>query len=119
MDRAEVERKIVEALRKVHDPEIPVNVYDLGLVYKIDIDVENKKVHVDMTITSIGCPVAYAIIDDAEAAIKEALGEDWEVNVELVMEPPWTPAKITEEGRKMLEELYGYDIVGEWIKQMS
>ncbi len=119
MDKAEVEKKIVEALRNVHDPEIPVNVYDLGLVYKIDVDPEKKKVYVEMTITSIGCPVAYAIIDDAEAAIKEALGEDWEVTVELVMEPPWTPAKITEEGRKMLEELYGYDIVGEWIKQMG
>ncbi len=115
----EVRNKIIEALRKVHDPEIPVNVYDLGLVYKLEIDENAKKVYVEMTITSIGYPVAYAMIDDAEAAIKEALGDDWDVKVELVMEPPWTPAKITPEGRKMLEELYGYDIVGEWIKQMT
>ena len=119
MDVEDIKNKIVEALRKVHDPEIPVNVYDLGLVYKIDVNPDEKKVYIEMTITSIGCPVAYAIIDDAESAVKEALGSDWNVHVELVMEPPWTPAKITQEGRKMLEELYGYDIVGEWIKQMT
>ncbi len=119
MNPEEIKNKIIDALRKVHDPEIPVNVYDLGLVYKIDVDVNEKKVYIEMTITSIGCPVAYAIIDDAESSVKEALGDDWKVTVELVMDPPWTPAKITPEGRKMLEDLYGYDIVGEWIRQMT
>lgn len=119
MDEESIKNMVIESLRNVHDPEIPVNVYDLGLVYKVDIDPAKKKVYIEMTITSIGCPVAYAIIDDAESAVKGALGGDWKVSVELVLEPPWTPAKITPDGRRMLAELYGYDIVGEWIKQMT
>ncbi|RLF01296.1 MAG: phenylacetic acid degradation protein, partial [Thermoprotei archaeon] len=113
----ELKGKVIEALKNVYDPEIPVNIYDLGLVY--DVAVEDKKVIIKMTVTTPACPVAFMILDAAEASVKEALDADYEVEAELILDPPWTPLRITEEGRKELKEIYGYDIVEEWIKQMG
>ncbi|MEN2974018.1 MAG: iron-sulfur cluster assembly protein [Candidatus Caldarchaeales archaeon] len=107
--------KVVEALKNVYDPEIPVNVYDLGLVYKIDIDDEGR-VNVDMTLTAPGCPIATMILMTAENSIREKIPEAKEVNVNLVFEPPWTPLKVTPEGREALKKLLGYDLVEEWMK---
>ncbi|MDK2463723.1 MAG: iron-sulfur cluster assembly protein, partial [Candidatus Korarchaeota archaeon] len=67
----EIRRRVIEALKGTFDPEIPVNVYDLGLVYRIDVD-EEGNVEVDMTMTAPGCPVAGRVIAMAEAAIREA-----------------------------------------------
>ena len=114
MDKEEVRRKVVEALKNVYDPEIPVNVYDLGLVYRIDVDDEGN-VEVDMTLTSPGCPVAEMVLDMAKASIEEVLPGK-KVKVNLVWEPFWTPDKVRPEGREKLKEIYGYDIVAEWIK---
>ncbi|MDK2373305.1 MAG: iron-sulfur cluster assembly protein [Candidatus Korarchaeota archaeon] len=114
-EKEEIRRRVIEALKTVYDPEIPVNVYDLGLVYRVEVDDEGN-VTVDMTLTSPGCPVAEMVLNMAEAAIMERL-PDREVKVNLVWEPFWTPDKVNEEGRKKLEEIYGYDFVGEWLKR--
>ena len=86
--------RITEALRTVHDPEIPVNIYDLGLVYKNEIESDGS-VHVEMTLTAPGCPVAGEMpqwVADALAAV-DGVGE---VNVHLVWDPPWTQDMMTE-----------------------
>ena len=88
---------IIEALRTVFDPEIPVNIYDLGLVYRNDID-DQGQVTVEMTLTAPGCPVAGEIpkwVADAVAAV-EGVGE---VNVCLVWDPPWNQDMMSEEAR--------------------
>lgn len=112
----EIRQKVIEALKGTFDPEIPVNVYDLGLVYRIDVD-EEGNVEVDMTMTAPGCPVAGMVVAMVEAAIREAVGPDRRVKVNLVWDPPWTPERVTPEGRERLREIYGYDVVGEWIKR--
>ena len=92
--------QVVEALREVFDPEIPVNVYDLGLVYGLDID-EKNNIGVTMTLTAPGCSMGPQIARNAEWRIAEIDGAG-EVQVEMVFDPPWTPNLITEEGKKLL-----------------
>ena len=110
-----VREKVIEALRKVYDPEIPVNVYDLGLVY--GVEVEGDTVRVKMTLTAPGCPVGAYLPALAEEVIRAEVPEVKNVEVELVFDPPWTPLRITEEGRRRLRELYGFDLVEEWIRR--
>jgi len=91
--------EVLEALKDVYDPEIPVNIVDLGLVY--DVDVKENDVSVRMTLTFAGCGMGPYIAQQAEWRIAEI--EDVEdVNVELVYEPPWTPELISEDGKKTL-----------------
>ena len=90
---------VLEALRDVYDPEIPVNIVDLGLVYGVEID--DGDIDVKMTLTFAGCGMGPYIAQQAEWRIAEI--EDVEdVNVELVYEPPWTPELISEDGKKTL-----------------
>jgi len=89
--------QIVEAIRTVYDPEIPVNIYDLGLIYRIAID-EAGKVDVDMTLTAPGCPVAGEMPGWVAESIEPVPGVS-QVNVELVWEPPWGLDKLTDEAR--------------------
>jgi metal-sulfur cluster biosynthetic enzyme len=91
--------KVIEALKEVYDPEIPVNIVDLGLIYEVDID--NGEVDVKMTLTAAGCGMGPYIAQQAEWAISE-LDEVEDVNVDIVFEPPWDPEKITEDGKKLL-----------------
>jgi len=107
--------KVVEALRKVYDPEIPVNVYDLGLVY--DIGIEGGKVRIKMTLTAPGCPLGIYLPAMVEDAVRRGVPGVEDVEVEVVWDPPWTPLRITEEGRERLKQLYGIDIVEEWLKR--
>ena len=93
------QEQVVVALRKVFDPEIPVNVYDLGLIY--DVDVEGSEVHVVMTLTSPSCPAAQEIPNMIESQVLEDLPAD-KCRVHIVWQPPWTPQKIRPEGRKIL-----------------
>jgi FeS assembly SUF system protein len=88
---------IIENLKEVYDPEIPVNIYDLGLIYNVDID-ENSHVNIVMTLTAPGCPVADVLVDDVQQA---ALTVDGVVsaNVELTFEPPWDKTMMSEEAR--------------------
>jgi len=90
---------VLNALREVYDPEIPVNVVDLGLIYEIIIDGEN--VHLKMTLTAPGCPLSAMIANDAkEKVIQNTDAKN--VVVEFVWEPKWTPDMMTEEAKKNL-----------------
>jgi FeS assembly SUF system protein len=91
---------VVAALRTVHDPEIPVNIYDLGLIYRIDM-AENGDVGIDMTLTAPACPVAGAMPKMVEEAVSGVPGVG-AVRVELVWDPPWTQDKMTDEARLQL-----------------
>jgi FeS assembly SUF system protein len=91
----QLEERVVTALRTVFDPEIPVNIYDLGLIYGINVDAPTGKVHVDMTLTAPGCPVAQTFPDTVKNAVEMADGVN-EATVELVWEPPWTRDRMSE-----------------------
>ena len=89
-----VTEEIVEALRSVLDPEIPVNIYDLGLVYDISVN-EMNVARIEMTLTAPGCPVAGEIVANVQRAVNEILGID-AVLVDLVFEPPWDQSKMSD-----------------------
>ena len=91
---SKIKDKIIEEIKKIFDPEIPVNIYELGLIYKIDVD-EKNKVNVDMTLTSPNCPVAESLPNDVKESIKKVKGVS-EVNLNLVWEPPWDKDKMSE-----------------------
>ena len=91
---------IIAALRKVHDPEIPVNIYDLGLIYKIDIE-DGGNIAIDMTLTAPACPVAGMMPVMVKDAVKTVDGVN-EVAVELVWDPPWSPATMSDEAKLQL-----------------
>ena len=93
------EEAVLDILKNVYDPELPVNVVDLGLVY--DVDVANDVVNVKMTLTAPGCPMHDSISRTAEMAI-ETLDGVKEAHVDMVWDPPWTPERITDEGRRLL-----------------
>ncbi len=94
---------VIENIKKIYDPEIPVNVYDLGLIYDIKIEVLDNYTHclIDMTLTSPGCSVADALIEQVRYVVKTMELID-EAQVNLVFEPPWEPSKVTEEGKEIL-----------------
>ena len=92
--------RVREALKEVFDPEIPVNVVDLGLIYDVQVD-EHNDVHVQMTLTAAGCGMGPYIAQQAEWAIAEVEGVE-NVEVEMVFDPPWNPELITEDGKKLL-----------------
>lgn len=100
LDIKELEADIIKALRTVYDPEIPVNIYDLGLIYNIAID-ENGVVKIAMTLTSPGCPVAQTFPGTVESTVKSVEGVS-EATVELVWEPPWTQDKMSEAAKLQL-----------------
>jgi metal-sulfur cluster biosynthetic enzyme len=93
------EELIYEALKDVYDPEIPVNIVDLGLVYGVEID--DKDVKIKMTLTFAGCGMGPYIAQQAEWRIAE-IDEVDDVEVDLIFEPPWNPDMISEEGKKEL-----------------
>ena len=97
---AEIEQAVIEVLRTVFDPEIPVNIYELGLVYEIDVDAPGR-VLVQMTLTSPGCPVAGSLIPEIEQKVLAVAGVT-DVVVELVWEPPWDPSRMTDAARLQL-----------------
>ncbi len=98
-----LEEKIIAAVKTVYDPEIPVNIYDLGLIYRIDISDDNN-VHIDMTLTAPACPVA-DILPGQVAAVVRQLDEVNDVKVELVFDPPWTTERMSEEAKLLLNML--------------
>ena len=90
---SDIKSKVIEAVKKIYDPEIPVNIYELGLIYKIDVD-EKNKVNVDMTLTSPNCPVAESLPNEVKENIKKVEGVS-DVNLNLVWEPPWDKDKMS------------------------
>lgn len=92
-----MEEKIVKMLKTVYDPEIPVNVYDLGLIYKIDLD-DNACLRLDMTLTAPNCPAADFILEDIRMKLESIEGIK-SVDVNLVFEPEWNQGMMTEEAK--------------------
>lgn len=93
--------EIIAVIKQCYDPEIPVNVYDLGLIYNIQIDEPNESVQVTMSLTTQGCPSAQQIPAQIEEMVRSQLNVK-EVKVAVVWDPPWTPERITPEGKKKL-----------------
>ena len=91
---SDIRNKVIEEIKKIYDPEIPVNIYELGLIYKIEVD-ENNKVNLDMTLTSPNCPVAESLPNQVKENIKKVEGVS-DVNLNLVWEPPWNKDKMSE-----------------------
>ncbi len=93
--RMKLERDIIMALRQVYDPEIPVNVYDLGLIYEVKVD-ENHNVYIQMTLTAPNCPMADYVVDQVKTAIQDVPGVV-DVTIDLVFEPVWDKSRMSEE----------------------
>jgi FeS assembly SUF system protein len=88
---------VIEALRTVYDPELPVNIYDLGLIYRLDVS-EAGRVDIAMTLTAPGCPVAQTFPATVEARVREVPGVTG-ARVEIVWEPPWDQSRMSEQAR--------------------
>jgi FeS assembly SUF system protein len=97
VDVEALKEKIVAVLRTCYDPEIPVNIHELGLVYDVDVK-ENGDVHIRMTLTSPACPVAGSLPPEIQAKV-EAIPEVASARVEIVWDPPWTPERMSEAAR--------------------
>ena len=93
-DVDEMEARIIAALKTVYDPEIPVDIYELGLIYELNLDALNNHAEVHMTLTAPGCPVAGSMPEWVENAVRHHGGVE-SVKVELVWEPPWTPERMS------------------------
>ncbi len=96
-EKSQIEERIVEVLKTVYDPEIPVNIYDLGLIYKIDLN-EEGELDLDMTFTAPSCPAADFIIEDVRTKVEAVAGVK-SANVNMVFEPEWDKSMMTEEAR--------------------
>ena len=88
---------VVDVLRTIYDPEIPVDIYELGLIYKVDIN-DDRLLTVDMTLTAPGCPVAGEMPGWVEGAVRGVEGVE-DVKVEMTFDPPWTPEKMSDEAK--------------------
>jgi FeS assembly SUF system protein len=94
---------LIAALKTVYDPEIPVDIYELGLIYKVDID-DDRKVDIEMTLTAPGCPVAGDMPGWIETAARTVPGVE-DVEVRLTFDPPWDPSRMSDEARLALNML--------------
>jgi FeS assembly SUF system protein len=92
--------QLIEKLKTVYDPEIPVDIYELGLIYKVDVS-DDKDVAIDMTLTAPGCPVAGEMPGWVEDAVREIPGVR-NVKVDLVFDPPWDPSRMSDEAKLAL-----------------
>ena len=93
----ELREKIIEEIKKIYDPEIPVNIYELGLIYDINIDNENN-VKINMTLTSPNCPVAESLPNEVKNSVKE-IKDVKNVDLNLVWEPPWDKSMMSESAK--------------------
>jgi FeS assembly SUF system protein len=96
-DYLAMEVKILDQLKQVFDPEIPINIYDLGLIYEVDVDDDNN-VNIKMTLTAPNCPVADSLPMEVKERVQGIAGVN-NVNLELVFDPPWGPAMMSEEAK--------------------
>ena len=94
---SDIKDKIIKEIKKIYDPEIPVNIYELGLIYKIEID-NKKNVNIDMTLTSPNCPVAESLPNQVKENIMKVEGVS-DVKLNLVWEPPWDKDKMSESAK--------------------
>ncbi|MBQ7742426.1 MAG: DUF59 domain-containing protein [Bacteroidaceae bacterium] len=98
MDKQQVEERIVEMLKTVYDPEIPANIYDLGLIYRVDYNEEDGSLDIDMTLTAPGCPLADYIMEDVRQKVLCVEGVKT-AQVNLVFEPEWTQDMMSDEAK--------------------
>ena len=96
-EKTKIEEKIVDVLKTVYDPEIPVNIYDLGMIYKIDVD-DKGNLDMDMTFTAPSCPAADFILEDVRTKVESVEGVK-SANINLVFEPAWDQRMMSEEAR--------------------
>lgn len=100
VDKAELNNAVIEALKSCYDPEIPVNIYELGLIYSVNID-DTGKVNIDMTLTSPACPVAGSLPPEVEGRVKAIPGVT-DCAVKVVWDPPWGMHMMSEEAKLQL-----------------
>ena len=103
LEQGEIDRltdDIIEALKSVYDPEIPVDIYELGLIYKVDLS-DDRDVAIEMTLTAPGCPVAGEMPGWVEDAVKKVEGVR-SARAQLVFDPPWDPSKMSDEAKLAL-----------------
>ncbi len=98
--------EVIARLRNLVDPELGINVVDLGLIYDVQIDTCGRELRVDMTLTTPGCPLSDHMVQGATTLLKDIPGFD-QVDVRLVWDPPWTPDRMTEEGRRQMNDTRG------------
>lgn len=98
-DELEIQTDIVKTLKGIYDPEIPVNIYDLGLIYEVDVD-DNRKVTITMTLTAPNCPLADQVVEEVHDKIAQIEGVT-DVEVRLTFDPPWDKSRMSDEA--MLE----------------
>ncbi len=103
IDVQQLEKKIVEALKNCYDPEIPVNIYELGLIYGIDIKPQGE-VHIQMTLTAPNCPAAQSLPADVTQKVEAVEGVK-SAEVEIVFDPPWTPDKMATSAKLVMNIL--------------
>lgn len=96
-----MQERVIEVLRTVFDPEIPVNIYDLGLIYRIEFNEDNTELSVDMTLTAPNCPAADFIVEDVRQKLETITGIE-KVEVNLVFEPEWDKEMMSEEAKMEL-----------------
>jgi FeS assembly SUF system protein len=92
------EAEVMDALRECYDPEIPVNIVDLGLVYGVEIDEENENVSIAMTLTALGCPMAGEVVSEVEMRVGQVENVK-SCKVEMTFDPPWSPDRMTEDAK--------------------
>lgn len=97
----EMQERVIEVLKTVFDPEIPVNIYDLGLIYRIELNEDNTELSLDMTLTAPNCPAADFIVEDVRQKLETITGIK-KVEVNLVFEPEWDKDMMTEEAKMEL-----------------
>ena len=100
-DTLQKQERVIEVLRTVYDPEIPVNIYDLGLIYRIELNDDATELSVDMTLTAPNCPAADFILEDVRQKL-EAISGLTKVDVQLVFEPEWNKDMMSEEAKMEL-----------------
>lgn len=96
-ERLKIEERVIALLKTVYDPEIPVDIYNLGLIYKIDLD-DDCRLNIDMTLTAPNCPAADFIVEDARLKL-ESIDEVKSVNINIVFEPEWNKEMMSEEAK--------------------
>ncbi|ABP96091.1 MULTISPECIES: metal-sulfur cluster assembly factor [Metallosphaera] len=114
VNKEEWTKKLMEALKEVYDPEIPVDIVNLGLIYDLKISDEGD-VYLKLGLTAPGCPVVDDLVYTVQEVVKETVPAR-NVDVDIDMETQWSPLKMSSEGREKFKKLYGYDIVEMWIQ---
>ena len=100
-DTLQIQERVIDVLKTVYDPEIPVNIYDLGLIYRIELNDDATELSVDMTLTAPNCPAADFILEDVRQKL-EAIAGLTKVDVQLVFEPEWNKDMMSEEAKMEL-----------------